>query len=360
MLGSSEHENIALPPNCKAAITDGVVWFDAMSSRRFRAVLAVRDGRILAVNENSERREAAIKEMEISSRLGNAPRRFVFPDGVAVTVADNDAVDSLIQQIGGRGSFLYHWEKGRWILPLLLLAAALGYFIVGYAVPSLADYAARRTPLEQLDFVSTNVYEGLINQGVLEESALPLPRREHVQTIFAEAAEPFRGEYQYDLRFHQMGTANAFALPSGLIVVSDSLVNKLSDDELLAVLLHEIGHVEERHGMRNLMAAAGSGLFLALLGDVSFVTAGGAALWQLKYSREHETEADCFAARELLRRKKRPVLLSEALHNISAQTPETDGKEYNEDEKIVRAALEALSTHPSHENRSRLEEVCGI
>ena len=41
--------------------------------------------------------------------------------------------------------------------------------------------------------------------------------------------------------------ANAFALPGGQIVVTDALVQLLSDAELQAVLAHELSHGAERH-----------------------------------------------------------------------------------------------------------------
>ena len=89
--------------------------------------------------------------------------------------------------------------------------------------------------------------------------------------------------------------------------MSDELAKLLTDDEMLAVFLHEVGHVEKRHGMRGLLAAAGVGLLFALAGDVSFVLSGGAILLQFKYSRNNETESDCFASRELRRRNMSPI-----------------------------------------------------
>ena len=49
--------------------------------------------------------------------------------------------------------------------------------------------------------------------------------------------------------------ANAFALPGGTVVMTDAIVQAaadkgISDDALVGVLAHEIGHVVHRHGMR--------------------------------------------------------------------------------------------------------------
>jgi predicted Zn-dependent protease len=71
------------------------------------------------------------------------------------------------------------------------------------------------------------------------------------------------------------------------------------DEELMAVLAHEIGHVRGRHALRQLIQAAGiSVAAVVLIGDVNSVTAlAGAApaLLQARNSREFEREADAFA-----------------------------------------------------------------
>ena len=47
---------------------------------------------------------------------------------------------------------------------------------------------------------------------------------------------------------------NAFALPGGTIIFTDEMIMLSEhDDELLAVLIHEIGHVVHRNGMRTII-----------------------------------------------------------------------------------------------------------
>jgi len=107
---------------------------------------------------------------------------------------------------------------------------------------------------------------------------------------------------QWALEFRSGIGANAFALPGGQVVLSDQIVraaaaNGLDDNALLGVLAHEIGHVMQRHGTRNLVqqGVLGMGLGLAL-GDMSGMLAASAyALTSLAYSRDHEREADCYA-----------------------------------------------------------------
>ena len=99
---------------------------------------------------------------------------------------------------------------------------------------------------------------------------------------------------------------NAFAIPGGFIFVHSGLLEVIdTDDELICVLAHEIGHVQGRHIARRIermkrlniasIAALLLGVFLgkgqagsALLATT---TALNASLG-LKYSREDEEEAD--------------------------------------------------------------------
>ena len=89
--------------------------------------------------------------------------------------------------------------------------------------------------------------------------------------------------------------ANAFALPGGTVVMTDAIVRAaadkgISDDALIGVLAHEIGHVVHRHGMRMVVeqGVLNMGLGLAL-GDVSGVVSTGATLLTSRaYSRFHE------------------------------------------------------------------------
>lgn len=95
--------------------------------------------------------------------------------------------------------------------------------------------------------------------------------------------------------------ANALALPSGVIIVTDELVALARhDEELTAVLAHEVGHVTNRHSMRLLLQSSATALLIATLtGDITSLTALAASiptvLVQTGYSRQFEREADDYA-----------------------------------------------------------------
>jgi beta-barrel assembly-enhancing protease len=101
-------------------------------------------------------------------------------------------------------------------------------------------------------------------------------------------------------------SVNAFSIPGGYIYVNTGLLRLVgTEDELAAVLAHEIGHVVARHGLRNLKSAqrAQVGVGIAtILGSVLTGGAGGRAIGTgaqvfaagrlTRFSRDFEREAD--------------------------------------------------------------------
>jgi predicted Zn-dependent protease len=134
-------------------------------------------------------------------------------------------------------------------------------------------------------------------------SRLSLADRERVRALFARVVPADDGGHQYQVAFRAAPAigANAFALPSGTVVVTDGLVELAQDDgELLGVLAHEVGHVVNRHALRQVLAdSAATVLIASVTGDIvstSSLAAGlPVALLQAHHSRAFETEADTYA-----------------------------------------------------------------
>lgn len=105
---------------------------------------------------------------------------------------------------------------------------------------------------------------------------------------------------------------NAWALPGGKLAINRGLLVELkSEAELAAVLSHEIVHAAARHGARSVeqgtLLSAGAAILSALGSDsrnaglVDFAVQGGAALLGLRYSRDHELEADRYGIDYMVR-----------------------------------------------------------
>ena len=305
------------------------VWHDSDVSRRREAVLWFEGARVFALNVDGDRREAAMETVEISSRLGNIPRRIVFPDGVSLAVEDNDFIDAAFRRCRKPTVLLHRLEsRWRWLAAIAAIAAATVFAFVNWGVPMAAGALARVTPQEILMNVSDEVYQNFISFNILNDSRLEKEAANRANEIFAEVLADTGGgggDYRMRLKLHRIGfgggkdsdDANAFALPDGLIVAGDRLLGILSDEEFAVVMAHEIGHVHRRHGMRSFLQSIGLFAFISFaFGDPSFFLAGGVGLLNLKYSRDFEREADCFAYQYIVHNDLPDSLLGEALQKM--------------------------------------------
>jgi len=145
------------------------------------------------------------------------------------------------------------------------------------------------------------------------------------------------------------------------VVMTDALVetaakNGLSDDALIGVLAHEIGHVVHRHGTRLLVEQGVLQIGLGLaLGDVSsIVSFGSTLLTGLAYRRQHEAEADCFAV-ALMRQAQRPTGPMADLLLAMVAAHEGQDKDPPARKTQQGSISEWLSSHP--DTRQRAEQL---
>jgi predicted Zn-dependent protease len=91
-------------------------------------------------------------------------------------------------------------------------------------------------------------------------------------------------------------TLNAFCTPGGYIYVYTGLINFLdSEDELMGVMGHEIAHAAMRHSTRQLTKLYGLQMLLQIAtgkSEPGMIEQIALGLVSLKFSRNHETEAD--------------------------------------------------------------------
>ncbi len=103
--------------------------------------------------------------------------------------------------------------------------------------------------------------------------------------------------YSFRVEIDNSEVANAMALPGGLIVVTQGLLNQVeSENELAFVLGHELGHFKNRDHIRALGRAIVFSLFFAAItnNDVGGVGITVADLALRGFSRKQETSADEF------------------------------------------------------------------
>ncbi|MFY0989667.1 M48 family metallopeptidase [Halomonas sp. C05BenzN] len=173
-------------------------------------------------------------------------------------------------------------------------------------------------------------------QCVADALVAVLPERERAQ--------------EWQIRVFESEQANAFALPGGYMGVNTGLLDIAENqDQLAAVIGHEMAHVLARHANERVSTQAATQLGLSVLGSASGLQGQGgeqlmAALGMgaqygilLPFSRRHESEADVVGLQIMADAGFDPRASLALWENMSAQG---------------NAQPPAwMSTHPSHGQR---------
>jgi Zn-dependent protease with chaperone function len=323
-------------------------YHDGASSRSLPVVVTFhRDGDVRIEGEGLALR-FRIDELRATARLGRTPRVVSLPNGASCELPDGDALDAELARASGGGAGWVAALERSWravAVAVVLTAVFLGA-AVQLGVPALARAVALSLPPS----VGRELGEGsldALDEALFSESALPPAARSDAADLFASLVERRPIEPEPSLAFRDGGAAgaNAFALPSGIVVVTDQLVELAeSDDELAAVLAHELGHVEHRHALRSVLQNVGVVVLVsAALGDVasstSFAAGLPALMVELSYSRRFENEADGYAVALL----EEAGIPREALAGILERMEERGGG----DVPVY------FSTHPATAERAR-------
>jgi Zn-dependent protease with chaperone function len=335
--------------------------YDGHSSRATPVELCFHaDGRV-TISGEAIAWELTVTEIEPGSRLAGAPRRIGLPTGASLEVADSDALERCLAPALSQGAGWVARLEAHWLAVALCLGATilcLG-LLVWAGIPTLARIVARSLPAAVEQQLGEQVLETLDGQ-FFAASESDADQQARAQMLFdrvygrLEDQPGPRTAARLVLRSGGALGANAFALPSGIVVVSDELLERLEDDaELAAVFAHELGHVRHRHGLRMLLQNVGVGVLVAgVFGDFISISSLAATLpamlLQLQYSRHFETEADEFAVALLERSDLPPQALARALDHLTSSRA---------DDPVAPAYL---STHPATADRvKQIEDRSG-
>ena len=160
-------------------------------------------------------------------------------------------------------------------------------------------------------------------------------------------------------KVYQSNTVNAFASGDGSVRVYTGLMDAMNDDEVFAVIGHELGHlinkdvrdayraaylvVAARYGIAAVNTTAGA-LSTGFLGDLGQELASNA------YSRRQETQADETAFQFCIQNGVDPYAMYHALNvliQLSGQTSQQS------------RIQELLSTHPdTYKRAAHIKEMC--
>ena len=342
-------------------------YYDGRSSAR-REVTVTFAGDRLRVAGSGIDTTYPLQETRISAGIGAIRRTLRFPDGSQCEIAGDLPLDPVLaeQGTGKLAAFIHRWEKS---LPLaflaLVLTVALLVGLVKYGIPAAARRVAFSLPPATEAALGRKTME-ILDQLVFTPSKLSDERKRAVTGLFQDIVRdlPDGRTMRLEFRASKKIGANAFALPSGIIVVTDGLVNLAHhDEEITGVLAHETGHLLHRHALRHVLQNSGTALVIALItGDITSVSSFSAglptALIEAKYSRDFEIEADD-AAVAFLRRRGIPVHFYADMLRRLEEEHDKKGVKGEKREKAgqgdVSSVTDFLSTHPV--TRERIERI---
>lgn len=331
-------------------------YFDGKSSKPYPVSISF-DGIYLHISGagGTPELEIPLRNCRFTPPLGKTRRSLLLPNGARCDTQDLPAFAFLEKsKSANRGMRLVHFLESRWRLAagcLLCLIACVWVF-TAYGIPLLAKHVAYTIPTEISEKVSRKTLQ-MLDQNFFKPSELDSARVAELQETFHNLGREAESDFNYRLLFRRSPRIgpNAFALPSGQIVMTDELVTLAeNDEELVGILVHEMAHVDQRHGMRMLFQNAGAFLLIsALVGDVASITSMAATLPTLLvksgYSRKFEREADQAAGAYFIRKGRDTKSYRDILLRLSENRPENP-------------AMSMISSHPETEKRIKyLQEL---
>ena len=211
---------------------------------------------------------------------------------------------------------------------------------------------------EQVNEAAVSAYRQIVQaatqKGALNRNPAHVQRVRAITQRLIPATAAFRKDapgWNWEVNVIESPQVNAWAMPGGKIAVYSGLIEKLNltDDELAAILGHEIAHALREHGRERLAkssltgigARVGGALISGIFGidpNITGTVANYAGqMLVLKFSRDEEREADLVGLDISARAGYDPragIALWRKMAALGKRTP-----------------LEILSTHPGGETR---------
>lgn len=268
----------------------------------------------------------------VSPQIGEVDRFIKLGDGGQFHSADHPVLDQLPQEFRSEG--LVSWLEKNIAVAIASIAVVIGIVLLAYfyALPAFAKDLVQRIPITTEVAFGEDVLNWFDKKEFFQPSEIMVERRNAIRTKFNGLHAQLEMTQYLQLEFRNSKTIgpNAFALPGGTIVITDQMIELAEkDEEILAILAHEAGHVEKRHSMRQILQGSVLALVVATVtSDASSVgaTLSGlpAILLQTKYSREMETEADEFAFALLQENGISPEAFATMMEKVQEKVGEFD------------------------------------
>jgi Zn-dependent protease with chaperone function len=271
-------------------------------------------------------------------------------------------------------------SSGRRLALSLVLLVALciamlvgGWYGLRYGTTAIAGWAAPKIPVEWEEQLGKDGITMLEAEG-FKPSGLSDERKAQLRTVFLAAKQaalaqhptsPMLQKAKLEFRSSPMGP-NAFALPGGLIVMTDEMVKlaeplgKDADNGLMGVFAHELGHVHHRHVIQNLLSQSiTAGAIFLIVGDISGLSGLAVllptVLLNSAHSREFEAESDDFAIATLDYAKRATLPMAALFEKLEAWIAEK--RAGGENDKGTEKKASDDKSEPKKTEPGKLEKI---
>lgn len=181
---------------------------------------------------------------------------------------------------------------------LLILAGIFGSFIIGMIV----IFWLLLNSLINLIPPEFEQQLGILIVPFYEEKALPSPTQDTLNQLLdrletnLDSSQVQTHKRNYEIFYLPEPTVNAIAIPGDKIIIYEGLLKEMdSENELMMVLGHELGHFDHRDHLRSLGRSLLFKIILNyLFGDFSSVSTIVENLGNAQFSQTQETKADEF------------------------------------------------------------------
>ena len=186
-----------------------------------------------------------------------------------------------------------HQSSKKTLVGLIIGLIGLVFVAYLYVIPAIAENFAANLSTSAVTEFGNYVYRVLSSELTIDEE-----KSKKLQQFVDELK--LDTEFTIEAYVAKKDELNAFALSGGKIVVFSELLEKLENKEQLVALIgHEVAHIEKRHALKNISRNVSGAIFISILfGDVNSVTAvladNAHMFSQLSFSRSLEKEADLY------------------------------------------------------------------
>ncbi len=289
-------------------------------------------------------------EMVIQAPVGSLPYKILLAEGHLFEAENNQETKKFLEfcQKPNAESWLSYLEQKKTVILVgIIILAGLVITVPKYGLPWMGDQVAHWIPQSWLMMAGDETLE-ILDESFFSPSELAPQDQDQFTKEFNRMASLVLKDQTARLVFRQSEEIgpNAFALPGGLVVLTDELVEIAEDRAgVIGVLAHELGHVQLKHPARRLVRSLMALALVSLIFDdaatfAEELAAISGSLISLAYTREFEEEADRAGKEILIGAGLSPIPLADLLQKLS------DGCEEN-----CSQLPEWLTTHPSVPSR---------